>query len=140
METKNVNINGREMTLIRYRNEWVFPYITTYQTGFGAPIALILLSLVETCDPSIQQDLEEYTYVTVNLPDCKRSAGCQFIDVNNNHTDIIEWLEENGFGKRTGRVEISGFCTYPEFNFYVGKTFMEYYKLCMQWEKENNPL
>lgn len=126
------------MTLIRYRNKWVFPNVTAYQSDLGSPVALILYSLVRAWNPFARKRyLEEYTYVTVNLPDCKRSAGCQFVDVNNNHSDMIGWLVDNGFGKLTGRSGRSGFCTYPEFNFYSGKTFQEYQALCMKWEMED---
>lgn len=40
-----------------------------------------------------------------------------FIDVNNMGTQIVEELEAAGFGKRTGREVVSGFVTYPEFEF-----------------------
>jgi len=119
METKTVTIEGREYKLLRYKKEWVFPVITTYEHGLGSPIALILLYLED-------ESLELYTDVTVNLPECTRSAGCQFINTNNNGEDILDWLENNQFGKRTGKTGESGYCTYPEFNFYAGKQYWEY--------------
>ncbi len=119
MKTKKITIEGREHNLLRYKDEWVSPYISTYSDERGSPIYLGLLCL---CDG----DLEHYTDVTVNLPDCNRSAGCQFIDINNNGEDILDWLEDNGFGKRTGKSGQSGFCSYPEFNFYAGDTFRKY--------------
>jgi len=114
METKTVTIKNREFKLLRYKEEWVFPYISTYECGLGSPIAFLLLYFED-------DSLEEYTDVTVNLPECTRSAGCQFIDTNNNEEDILGWLEVNRFGKRTGKTGTSGFCTYPEFNFYEGE-------------------
>lgn len=122
MKTKQVTIDGKELKLIRYKKVWVFPLVTTYQEGLGSPIAILLQSYHNG-------GLEYYSDVTVNL-DSERSAGCQFIDTNNNGDQILDWLEENKFGERTGRTGKSGFCTYPEFNFYKGETFREYKKFC----------
>jgi hypothetical protein len=119
MKTKTAIIEGRRFDLIRYKNEWVFPFITIYEFGLGSPIAFMLYYLEG-------ESLEYYTSVTVNIPGCGRSAGCQFIDTNNNDSDILDWLEENHFGKRTGGTGTSGFCTYPEFDFYKGEKFHEY--------------
>ena len=30
--------------------------------------------------------------ITVNLPGAERSAGCQFIDTNNNGEEVLDWL------------------------------------------------
>lgn len=128
METKTVTIEGREYKLLRYNKEWVFPVITTYEHGLGSPIAFILLYLED-------YSLELYTNVTVNLPECTRSAGCQFIDTNNNKEEILDWLEEYRLGKRTGRIGTSGFCTYPEFNFYAGEHYWEYRRINEELQK-----
>lgn len=62
--------------------------------------------------------------LTVNLVDgCK--ANCGFIDTNNNGIEIIDWLIENQLGHPTGRLEASGWCMYPEFEFDMDK-LMEY--------------
>lgn len=119
MKTKTVTIEGRAYKLLRYKEEWVFPVITTYEHGVGSPIAFILLYLED-------DSLELYSYITVNIPELNRSAGCQFIDTNNNSEDILDWLEIHQFGKRTGKSVKSGFCTYPEFNFYVGEQYWKY--------------
>lgn len=128
METKTVTIEGREYKLLRYKKEWVFPVITTYEHGLGSPVALILLYLEGN-------SLEIYTDVTVNLPECTRSAGCQFIDTNANEEDILDWLEENQFGERTGKSGKSGFCTYPEFNFYAGEQYWNYRRINEQLQE-----
>ncbi len=125
METKKTKIQGIEFELLKIHNVWVVPVIEYYSEGLGSPIAMSLLSFDG-------EALEPYNTITVNLPDCKRSAGCQFIDTNNNGDDIISWLEENDLGKRTGNMSKSGYCEYPEFNFYSGKKFMEYKAL---WDK-----
>ena len=120
-KTKMITFQGMELKLLRYKNKWVFPDIQYYAEGLGDSIALELLVFDEK-----EESFDFYTCVTVNLPDGGRSAGCQFIDTNNNDSSILDWLEENDFGKRTGKEKKSGYCTYPEFNFYAGKQFMEY--------------
>nr|DAE55335.1 MAG TPA: protein of unknown function DUF4313 [Caudoviricetes sp.] len=126
METKEFEFQGKKYDFLRYKNEWVYPVFETYEDGKGSPIAMSLYS-IDKEEGGIETDL--YTDVTVNLPQCQHSAGCQFIDTNNNGTDIIDWLEQNKFGERTGNVGKSGFCTYPEFNFYKGENFWKYKKL-----------
>ena len=122
METKEVQINDVKYIFLRYKDEWVFPVFDIYESGLGSPIAMFLYS--------IEDGVVDYCAdVTVNLPECKRSAGCQFINMNNNDAGILDWLEEYGFGKRTGKTGQSGFCTYPEFDFYKGKKFWEYRNL-----------
>lgn len=122
METKQVKIKGKEIILLRYRNKWVFPVVSTYQHGLGSPIALMLYYLRK-------EELEYYCSITVNVPDCPRNAGCQFIDTNNNGEGILDWLEQNNFGTRTDQEGKSGFCTYPLFNFYKGEKYWEYRKM-----------
>ena len=72
---------------------------------------------------------EPYCDVTVNLPDCPRRAGCQFINTHNNGEAILAWLQENNFGERTYDEGKSGYCTYPLFNFYKGEKYWEYRKI-----------
>ena len=60
--------------------------------------------------------LEPWTDLTVNMPDTELSdENCVFIDTNNNGSDIVFWLMENGLGNPTARWAYSGFCSYPEF-------------------------
>lgn len=59
---------------------------------------------------------EPWSDLTVNLG-IKCEENCAFIDTNNNGNDIIDWLEANGLGTKTGRYKPSGFCVYPEFEF-----------------------
>ncbi len=129
MKTKNVKIGNREFKLIRYKEMWVFPVISTYEHGLGSPIAFMMYCWNGKW-------LAPYSDITVNLPECKREAGCQFIDINNNDSGILDWLEENIFGKRTGRSAASGFCTYPEFDFYKGEEFWEYRRICEELRNE----
>jgi hypothetical protein len=119
MEAKEIEINGAIYTFLRYKDEWVFPVFDVYENGLGSPIAMFLYSIENGI-------VDYYADITVNLPECERSAGCQFIDMNNNDAGIMDWLEENKFGERTGKKGHSGFCTYPEFNFYKGEKFWEY--------------
>lgn len=65
---------------------------------------------------------EPWQNLTVNLALSKTcKPNCAYIDTNNNGDEIISWLEENGFGEETGRIAISGFCFYPEFEFNMEK-------------------
>ena len=59
---------------------------------------------------------EPWQNLTVNI-DVKCNPNCEFIDTNNNGSEIVEWLFSNGFGHFTGNMELSGFCVYPEFEF-----------------------
>ena len=63
---------------------------------------------------------EPWGDLTVNISaECK--ANCAFIDVNNNGERITNWLIENNLGKLTGRMKMSGWCLYPEFEFDMDK-------------------
>lgn len=122
MKMKQVKIKGKQVALISYKNIWVFPLITVYQHGLGSPIAILLYTYKKG-------ELEYYCDVTVNLPECSRKAGCQFIETNKNGEDILAWLQENSFGELTNENGVSGFCTYPLFNFYKGEKYWEYRKI-----------
>lgn len=59
---------------------------------------------------------EPWSDLTVNLSvPCKKN--CAFIDINNNGDEIVAWLKLNKLGKLTGRMGMSGYCAYPEFEF-----------------------
>lgn len=117
---KEISYKGGKYVVFRYEDEWVLPVFSTYTRGLGSPIAMLLFSF----------EGGEFGYfgdVTVNLPNVKnRGVGCQFIDTNNNGESIMDWLEQNGFGKPTKRSVSSGFCNYPEFNFYKGESYIEF--------------
>lgn len=117
-ETKVFKILGRKFTFLCYGDQWVIPIISCYTDGLGCPVAMLLYTLTNG-------ELELYNCVTVNLPNCNRTAGCQFIDTNNNDIGIVDWLEQNGLGIRTGNIGMSGMCKYPEFDFYKGEKFWE---------------
>ena len=63
---------------------------------------------------------EPWSDLTVNLS-VKCESNCAFIDTNNNGAGIINWLEDYGIAKSTGRMKQSGFCTYPEVRFDLEK-------------------
>lgn len=58
-----------------------------------------------------------YGVLTVNLEDFPTYGNKAFVDVNNNGTDIIDWIESNNLGTVTSRMGFSGFCVYPEVEF-----------------------
>lgn len=71
------------------------------------------LALIQVDDKGNLEDV-----ITVNIHDANlKNKYCQFIDTNNQPDDIVEWLEQNGFGHPTHNFEHSGFCIYPEFEF-----------------------
>ena len=59
---------------------------------------------------------EPWSDLTVNLS-VPCDENCSFIDTNNNGDEIIDWLTSNNLGKLTGKVQPSGWCMYPEFEF-----------------------
>lgn len=95
------------MKLKRYGQTWeLTPSFSKYYYNGRLVLALF------------EQDRSLFDVVTVNIEDEPiTNENCSFIDTNNSGNEIITWLEENGFGKTTGRFAVSGFCTYPEFEF-----------------------
>ena len=53
---------------------------------------------------------------TVNLGEFISILNAAHIDTNN-HPNMVEFLEENGFGVKTDLIRTSGFCKYPIFLF-----------------------
>lgn len=61
---------------------------------------------------------EPWSVLTVNLIDEEKCLpNCAYIDTNNNGENIVDWLEANKLGIRTGNLGVSGWCVYPEFKF-----------------------
>ena len=99
MQKLNLHKYGNDHPMTFYLNKYaqngnLYVELITHEEGYAEP----------------WQDL------TVNLG-IKCAEDCAFIDTNNNDPDIIAWLEENNLGELTGRVEASGWCLYPEFQF-----------------------
>ena len=116
---RSVEVDGMTLTLLHKDGKWVFPLVTYYQHGLGTPLCLALLAYVEDSN-----EFESETVITVNLPGAERSAGCQFIDTNNNGEEVLDWLMLYGLCTPTGRYAVSGFCKYPEVDFYQSERFM----------------
>lgn len=93
---RSVEVDGMTLTLLHKDGKWVFPLVTYYQHGLGTPLCLALLAYVEDSN-----EFESETVITVNLPGAERSAGCQFIDTNNNGEEVLDWLM------------LYGLCTFP---------------------------
>ena len=96
------------LTLKKYGNE----YPMTFQTNHYCENGNLYVGLISHAEGFP----EPWSNLTVNLSK-KCKENCAFIDVNNNGTEIIPWLIENGLGNLTHRVECSGFAIYPEFEF-----------------------
>ena len=62
-----------------------------------------------------EESPEPWSDLTINLG-YSLPMGTAFIDTNNN-PGILDWLEANKLGKRSGRKAQSGFCTYEIFYF-----------------------
>lgn len=122
---RSVEVDGMTLTLLHKDGKWVFPLVTYYQHGLGTPLCLALLAYVEDSN-----EFESETVITVNLPGAERSAGCQFIDTNNNGEEVLDWLMLYGLCTPTGRYAVSGFCKYPEVDFYQSERFMKQKELC----------
>ena len=122
---REVVVDGKTLTLLRKDGKWVFPFVTYYQHGLGTPLCLALLAYVEDSN-----EFESEAVITVNLPGAERSAGCQFIDTNNNGEEVLDWLMLYGLCTPTGRYAVSGFCKYPEVDFYQSERFMQQKELC----------
>ena len=122
---RSVEVDGMTLTLLHKDGKWVFPLVTYYQHGLGTPLCLALLAYVEDSN-----EFESEAVITVNLPGVERSAGCQFIDTNNNGEEVLDWLMLYGLCTPTGRYAVSGFCKYPEVDFYQSERFMKQKELC----------
>lgn len=59
--------------------------------------------------------MEPYCTATVNLYPLPFLHSA--IDTNNNGQKMLDFLEKNGFGQRTGQVIPSGYCVFPVFKF-----------------------
>lgn len=60
-------------------------------------------------------DWQPFCYATVNLMPLPYLESA--IDTNDNGNRFLDFLEEKGFGQRTGMVIPSGFCMFPVFRF-----------------------
>jgi hypothetical protein len=96
--------------------------LNLYKYGNNHPITMQLSQYAENGNPYVGLITNEEGYnepwsdLTVNLSIlCEKN--CAFIDTNNNGEEIIDWLISNNLGKLTGRIEPSGWCVYPEFEF-----------------------
>ena len=64
-----------------------------------------------------------YAALTVNIePESDRFVGTTkaFVDTNNLGSSVVGWLEDNGIAKATGIEARSGYCTYPQVEFFDG--------------------
>lgn len=59
---------------------------------------------------------EPWGDLTVNLG-FYLDQDCAFVDVNHLGQEILPWLEREGLAKPTGRIQQSGFVSYPEYRF-----------------------
>ena len=98
----------KKLILNKYGNVYPITFeIGKYVTNKNLAIQMI----TET-----EYGYEPWSTLTVNLT-TKCAENCAFIDTNNNGDEIIDWLINNQLGHLTGKMEVSGWCIYPEFAF-----------------------
>lgn len=90
-------------------NYLLAPYITKYRSN--NKLAILLFS----------EDGALFCDMTVNITDSNTcDSSCAFVDTNNSPW-LIDFIQANELGKKTGRFGVSGFCSYPEFAFDLAK-------------------
>ena len=100
--------------------------ITYPYSAFGCDyqLALVRTSYSSNDKLAVQaytDTLEPFATITVNIFDSDYCEDdCAFIDVNN-CPGITDFLVRNKIAKPTGRIGLSGFCSYPEYKFDLTK-------------------
>lgn len=92
------------------------------KTNFGAyEVWFEISSYIENNNLAILMNCNEgpFATLTVNLS-TKCTPNCAFVDTNNCPW-AEEFIESNKLGKPTGRIEASGWCLYPEYEFSLDK-------------------
>ena len=111
------------MEEFKYEGNSVIPQFTTYQDN-----GRLALTLLDT------EYMELYAVLTVNIHDNLSNERCAFLDTNNCGDYVVSWLETHNFGKWTGRWGLSGFCSYPEFEF--NQEIIDKYNIKKEFEFE----
>ena len=90
----------------------VYPYLSMYLDNNNLFMGLDFYDENE-------QMFAPFGDVTVNVGQCPYL--CSAIDTNNNGNKILDFLEQNGFGQKTGSHIPSGFCLFPVFRFHADR-------------------
>jgi hypothetical protein len=93
-------------------NAWGSNHPITFHLANYADNDNLYVGMITHDDPDFP---EPWSDLTVNLG-TPLLMDCAFIDTNNN-PGILDWLEANNLGKRSGNKRQSGFCTYEIFYF-----------------------
>ena len=80
--------------------------ITSYRSG----------NLVIMLQTEVNGETEDFELITVNFPDELLSPDQAYLDTNN-VPGIEQFIEKHQLGKPNGKKKISGFCTYPLYEF-----------------------
>ena len=93
-----------------------------YDTGFSKTQVTLAFETYRTNNTlaveAYDEDGDLFTVITTNLPNGMADATHQYVDINNN-PEIEKFLVDNNIAHPTGDVGISGFCTYPLYEFNV---------------------
>lgn len=117
------NQEGNEKMSYEYKDSFGTTYMLHCEKGRYArdgSIALCMIVDEEAYDEDGEIECypgEQYGYATVNVGAEPSDGNCAFVDTNN-LSGIVDFVLNNGIGELTGRIERSGFCTYPEVRFY----------------------
>lgn len=115
-------------------------YLELNQFGKALQLELVPTYYLENRTLAIQLEDEEGPYC--DLTRCLDDAPGRnraYVDVNNMGPDIVQCLEEGGFGKATGKTFQSGYVTYPEFEFdadILKANRNEYYQQYLEWQDQ----
>ena len=74
------------------------------------------LSIEMICWDDMDTAPESWGMLTVNL-DGVRDKDCAFIDINNLGSSALQWIKDNDLARPTGKQQVSGYVTYPEYRF-----------------------
>lgn len=107
------------MKTLTYKNPWGTEYQVLFEIGNYQNNNRLFVGLF--CYDKDYEDFAPYGGITTNIAWPVSRENCSFVDTNNMGKNIVSWLEENGFAKRTGVIGESGFCSYPEMEFDLNK-------------------
>lgn len=95
--------------LNKYEKDWQIAFaVSSYRYGGGLAIEMY----------SVGEDYPEmFSILTINLEDFPTEENRAFVDTNNLSYEIIDWIIDNNLGELTGRIGLSGYCSYPEVRF-----------------------
>lgn len=90
----------------------------------------------------LEEETEEHYADLTRCLDDAPGRNCAYIDVNNLGPSIVDCLEDQGFGVRTGRTFRSGYVEYLEFEFFeevLREVSNKEYEQYLEWQDKLKP-